>query len=314
MLAAWETLIGLGLCRHATCARRSRSSSCRCRTCCRSCSSRARPSSPSRTPPLEGSTSSRTWSGGCRDRRGATVRGGQLSATPAGSVIVTPDPLSSYTARLELPDRARRTRRRDRALSRARMIVAGSPWPRSSRSPLRAPTFAAIGAAAVVFVVLVVGHERLARRLARARRRVASPRRRSRARTATGSDGATRAPRSRIRRILRGRPGPLGRGSLFERRSTARTHAGQNASRPGSRDRPRRAGCAPGRRRRRSSVRASTARGPGGAGSGSEGRRRLRSLARWRPLRRVACRAACAPEHSPPPARPRCARRLGRPG
>jgi hypothetical protein len=139
------------------------------------------------------------------------------------------DPQSAYVTRLDV----RRAElagheRRDRALSRARMIVAGIALATALAFPLRAPTFAALGAAAVVFVVLVIVHERLARRLARARRRVAFL--------------GTAIARTNGDWIGRGDPGDafadpahpyaadldlFGRGSLFERLSTARTHAGQ---------------------------------------------------------------------------------------
>ena len=139
------------------------------------------------------------------------------------------DPQSAYASRLA----ARRTELqallgRERALSRTRMAVAGAGVLTALVFPLRAPTFAAIGAAAVAFVALVIVHERLARRLARVRRRVQFL--------------ETALARTNGDWIGRGDPGTafadeahpyaadldlFGRGSLFERLSTARTHAGQ---------------------------------------------------------------------------------------
>jgi hypothetical protein len=139
------------------------------------------------------------------------------------------DPQSAYAARLDV----RRTElvaheRRDHVLSRARMAVAALAVAIALAFPLRAPTFAAIGVAAAAFLALVVVHERVARRLARTRRRVAFL--------------ETALARTRGDWIGRGDPGTafadpahpyaadldlFGRGSLFERISTARTHAGQ---------------------------------------------------------------------------------------
>jgi hypothetical protein len=138
-------------------------------------------------------------------------------------------PLAAYTARLDVR-RAELARHehRDRALSRARMIVVGLGVLTALLFPLRGPTLAAVGAAAVAFVVLVIVHERLARGLSRARRRVAFL--------------ETAIARTSGDWIGRGDPGTafadpahpyaadldlFGRGSLFERLSTARTHAGQ---------------------------------------------------------------------------------------
>ncbi|MET0551529.1 MAG: DNA mismatch repair protein MutS [Vicinamibacteria bacterium] len=139
------------------------------------------------------------------------------------------DALSTYTARLEVRKAERaQHERRDRSLSRTRMVVAGAGVLTALVFPLRLPTFVALAAAALAFVVLVVVHERLARRLARARRRVAFL--------------ETAIARTNGDWIGRGDPGAafadpahpyaadldlFGRGSLFERLSTARTHAGQ---------------------------------------------------------------------------------------
>lgn len=118
--------------------------------------------------------------------------------------------------------------RRDRVLSRVRIAVVVLGVATALVFPLRTPTFVALGAAAVAFVALVVVHERLARRLSRARRRVAFL--------------ETAIARTNGDWIGRGDPGTdfadaahpyaadldlFGRGSLFERLSTARTHAGQ---------------------------------------------------------------------------------------
>jgi len=139
------------------------------------------------------------------------------------------EPQSAYASRLA----ARRTELqalegRERGLSRTRMAVAGAGVLTALVFPLRAPTFVAIGAAAVVFVALVIVHERLARRLARVRRRVLFL--------------ETALARTNGDWIGRGDPGTafadeahpyaadldlFGRASLFERLSTARTHAGQ---------------------------------------------------------------------------------------
>jgi ABC-type multidrug transport system fused ATPase/permease subunit len=143
---------------------------------------------------------------------------------------MTADPREAYASRL----RARREElaaleRQDRGLSVARGVVGAIAllalialgWVRALAVGL--------GLAALAFVVLAVVHERVARRLARARRRVAFH----------------EAALDRVRGdwIGRGEPGArfldlhhpyaadldlFGRGSLFERLCVARTHAGQD--------------------------------------------------------------------------------------
>ena len=142
---------------------------------------------------------------------------------------MTQEPQAAYEIRVE----ARRAElrlldERDRRLSLARAIVAGLALVALIVTASRPITVVGLGLAAVVFVILVIVHERLARRLSRARRRVAFY--------------EAALARARGEWIGQGEPGTefldpvhpnaidldlFGRGSLFERLCTARTHAGQ---------------------------------------------------------------------------------------
>jgi hypothetical protein len=143
---------------------------------------------------------------------------------------VTLDPQAAYTTRLE----ARRAELhllevKDGQLSLARGIVGVIALLALVVTATRPVAVVGLALAAMVFVVLVIVHEKLARRLSRARRRV----------------GFYEAARSRAAGdwIGRGDPGTrfldpahpnaidldlFGRGSLYERLCTARTHAGQD--------------------------------------------------------------------------------------
>jgi ABC-type multidrug transport system fused ATPase/permease subunit len=143
---------------------------------------------------------------------------------------VTPDPQAVYTTRLE----ARRAdlellESQDRRLSMARGGVATFAFLAFVVTTSRPIAVIPLVLAAVVFVVLVVVHERLDRR-----------RRRSRGRVAFHEDALARMQDAWTGR---GDPGTrfldashpnaidldlFGRGSLFERLSVARTHAGQD--------------------------------------------------------------------------------------
>lgn len=140
------------------------------------------------------------------------------------------DPQATYAARLATRREEQGVlERRDRDLSIARGIV-GAIAVMALVALGWVPALAVVvGLAALAFVVLVVAHERAARRLARARRRTAFH----------------QAALDRVRGdwIGRGEPGArfldahhpfaadldlFGRGSLFERLCVARTHAGQD--------------------------------------------------------------------------------------
>ena len=142
---------------------------------------------------------------------------------------MTQEPQATYEIRVE----ARRAElrlldERDRRLSLARAIVAAVALIALIVTASRPIAVVGLGLAALVFVVLVIVHEKLARRLSRARRRVAFY--------------EAALSRTRDEWIGKGEAGTefldpshpnaidldlFGRGSLFERLCTARTHAGQ---------------------------------------------------------------------------------------
>ena len=145
------------------------------------------------------------------------------------SRAVTPDPQAAYETRVA----SRRAElavleERDRRLSLARGIVAAIGFVALVITGSRPVAVVALAIAAITFVALVILHEKLARRLSRARRRVAFY--------------ETALARTRGEWIGRGDQGArfldpahpnaidldlFGRGSLYERLSSARTHAGQ---------------------------------------------------------------------------------------
>ena len=142
---------------------------------------------------------------------------------------MTQEPQAAYEIRVE----ARRAElrlldERDRRLSLFRAMVASLALIALIVTASRPIAVVGLGLAAVIFVVLVVVHEKLARQLSRARRRVVF------------YEGAL--ARTRGEWMGKGEPGTefldpahphaidldlFGRGSLFERLCTARTHAGQ---------------------------------------------------------------------------------------
>ena len=140
------------------------------------------------------------------------------------------DPQSAYAVRLELR-RAELSllERQDRSLSRARGTLAAAAILAAVCLDLRPLTVTLLGGAALAFFVLVVVHERLARRLARARRRVDFY---EAALLRTGGDWAGRGePGTRFLDPHHPFAADLdlfGPGSLFERLCAARTHAGQD--------------------------------------------------------------------------------------
>lgn len=142
---------------------------------------------------------------------------------------MTQEPQAAYEIRVE----ARRAElrlleERDRRLSLARAVVASLALIALIITASRPIAIVGLGLAAIAFVILVIVHEKLARRLSRARRRVAFY--------------EAALARSRGEWIGKGEPGTefldpahpnaidldlFGRGSLFELLCTARTHAGQ---------------------------------------------------------------------------------------
>lgn len=142
---------------------------------------------------------------------------------------MTQEPQAAYEIRVE----ARRAELRlldegDRRLSRARAIVAAIALILLIVTASRPIAVVGLGLAAITFTALVIVHEKLARRLSRARRRVAFY--------------ETALARARGDWLGKGEAGAefldpahpnaidldlFGRGSLFERLCTARTHAGQ---------------------------------------------------------------------------------------
>lgn len=147
-----------------------------------------------------------------------------------GSEAVTLDPQAAYTTRLE----ARRAELRllelkDGRLSLARGIVGAGALLALVITATRPLAVVGLGLAALVFVALVIVHERLARRLSRARRRVAFY---EAARSRAAGDWIGRGdPGARF--LDPAHPNAIdldlfGRGSLYERLCTARTHAGQD--------------------------------------------------------------------------------------
>lgn len=142
---------------------------------------------------------------------------------------MTQEPQAVYEIRVE----ARRAElrlldERDRRLSLVRAMVAAFALVALIVTASRPIAVVGLGLAAITFFVLVVGHERLARRLSRARRRVAfyeAARARVRGewlgKGEAGTEFLDPAHPNAIDLDL------FGRGSLFERLCTARTHAGQ---------------------------------------------------------------------------------------
>ena len=142
---------------------------------------------------------------------------------------MTQEPQAAYEIRVE----ARRAElrlldERDRRLSLLRAIVAGLALIALIVTASRPIAVLGLGLAAVIFVVLVIVHEKLARRLSRARRRVAfyeAALARTRdewlGKGEAGTEFLDPAHPNAIDLDL------FGRGSLFERLCTARTHAGQ---------------------------------------------------------------------------------------
>ena len=152
-------------------------------------------------------------------------------AGASGSIAcVTLDPQTAYATRVE----ARRAElglldQQDRKLSLARAVVAVLALAALIVTASRPIAVVGLALAGFAFVALVVVHEKLARRLARARRRVAfyeTALSRTRGEWAGKGDAG-------VRFLDPAHPNAIdldlfGRGSLFERMSTARTHAGQD--------------------------------------------------------------------------------------
>jgi hypothetical protein len=143
---------------------------------------------------------------------------------------VTLDPQAAYTTRLE----ARRAELallelKDGQLSLARGIVGVIALLALVVTATRPVAVVGLALAAMVFVILVIIHEKLARRLSRARRRVAFY---EAARARAAGDWIGRGdPGARF--LDPAHPNAIdldlfGRGSLYERLCTARTHAGQD--------------------------------------------------------------------------------------
>jgi len=142
---------------------------------------------------------------------------------------VTQEPQAAYEIRVE----ARRAElrlldERDRRLSLARAVVAAAALIALIITASRPIAVVGLGLAAVVFIALVIIHEKLARRLSRARRRVAfyeAALARTRGewlgKGEAGTEFLDPAHPNAIDLDL------FGRGSLFELLCTARTHAGQ---------------------------------------------------------------------------------------
>ncbi len=139
------------------------------------------------------------------------------------------DPQAAYAARLDIRcTELRALEQRDRSLSRARGVVAAIAIIGAVALGFGPITTPALALAVFTFVILVIAHGRVARRLARTLRRV----------------GFFEAALARTQGdwVGRGEPGTrfddpahpnaadldlFGRGSLFERLCTARTQAGQ---------------------------------------------------------------------------------------
>jgi len=142
---------------------------------------------------------------------------------------VTQDPQAAYQTRVE----ARRAEmrfleERDRNLSLARGIVAAIAFLFLVATGSRPIVVVGLVIAAIAFVGLVIRHERLARRLSRARRRVAFH---ETALARTRGDWIGRGDQG-ARFLDQAHPYAIdldlfGRGSLYERMCVARTHAGQ---------------------------------------------------------------------------------------
>lgn len=143
---------------------------------------------------------------------------------------MTLDPQAAYTTRLE----ARRAElqlleSQDGRLSLARGVVGVIALLALVVTASRPIAVVGLALAAVIFIALVVVHEKLARRLFRARRRVAFY---ETARARAGGDWMGRGdPGARF--LDPAHPNAIdldlfGRGSLYERLCTARTHAGQD--------------------------------------------------------------------------------------
>ncbi len=142
---------------------------------------------------------------------------------------MTQEPQAAYEIRVE----ARRAElrlleERDRRLSLARAVVAAAALIALIITASRPIAVVGLGLAAVVFIALVIIHEKLARRLSRARRRVAfyeAALARTRGewlgKGEAGTEFLDPAHPNAIDLDL------FGRGSLFELLCTARTHAGQ---------------------------------------------------------------------------------------
>jgi hypothetical protein len=142
---------------------------------------------------------------------------------------VTLDPQAAYETRVAL----RRAElvvleQRDRKLSLARGIVAAIAFVALVVTGSRPTAVVGLIIAAITFVALVIVHERLSRRLSRARRRVAFY---ETSLARTRGDWIGRGDQG-LRFLDPAHPNAIdldlfGRGSLYERMCTARTHAGQ---------------------------------------------------------------------------------------
>jgi ABC-type multidrug transport system fused ATPase/permease subunit len=143
---------------------------------------------------------------------------------------VTQEPQAAYETRVE----ARRAElllldQRDRRLSLGRGIVATVAFLALIATGSRPIAVVGLALAALIFIVLVIIHEKLARRLARARRRVLFY---ETALARTRGDWIGRGDQG-LRFLDPAHPSAIdldlfGRGSMYERLCTARTHAGQD--------------------------------------------------------------------------------------
>ncbi len=143
---------------------------------------------------------------------------------------MTPEPQAAYETRLE----ARRAElrflgQRDRRLSLARGIVATIAFLALIVTGSRPIAVVGLVLGALIFIVLVIIHEKLARRLGRARRRVLFY---ETALARTRGDWIGRGDQG-LRFLDPAHPNAIdldlfGRGSMYERLCTARTHAGQD--------------------------------------------------------------------------------------
>lgn len=140
------------------------------------------------------------------------------------------DPQTEHARRLDAR-RAEQTRleERDRRLSLARGIVAAVGFAFLVVTASQPPAIAGLAVAVVVFIGLVIAHERVARRLSRARGRVAFHE--NALARIRGDAVARREPGDRF--LDPAHPFAIdldlfGRGSLYERMCTARTRAGQD--------------------------------------------------------------------------------------